>query len=53
MTDAFSGATTTKEGSMTDAQITQAEKYMLDGTVLPEFKDNIRWDWVIEEVEIL
>ena len=51
--DAFSGATDSRELELTDDQLAKAEHVQIMGTVQSEFKNNIRWSWIIEEVEIL
>lgn len=53
MSDASTGATTSKSLQVDDAKLAKFEKMMMDGTMIPQFTSGVRFLWTIEEVEIL
>lgn len=53
MVDQFSGATQTKTVTYTPDRAKWCDHVMLNSIVVPEFSNNIRWEWTFEEVEYL
>lgn len=53
LSDTFSGASRSVEKEVTKEQWARLETIQMNQTVIEEFSDNIRWEWVIEEIEIL
>ena len=53
--DSFSGATHSKELSVSNEGLKQIEHHMFNGTVHSRYdkQSGIRYDWVIAEVELL
>lgn len=53
MSDASTGATTSKSLQVDDAKLAKFEKMMMYGTMIPQFTSGVRFLWTIEELEIL
>lgn len=53
MHDAFSGCTDSRELSVPSDKLKVLEYAQAHEQVIPEFSNNIRYEWIIDEVEIL
>lgn len=53
MHDAFSHATDSREFQATPELLKKVEHAQINGIIQNEFSNGIRWNWVIDEVEIL
>ena len=53
LVDSFSGCTDSRERTVTEKQLAKIEQLAINQVVCSEFskKDQIRYDWIIEEIE--